>query len=921
MRNWFSKFLAIVIILGALSPAPLKPAEAQTPPPPPEPVRRAHCLPGQPCEDENDERFVLPTEETLAEPTAIGDTDDYGYTLTSTTYSWIDATGGTNTGINDTWNITNAISLPWAFPFYENSYSQLYITGAGYVTFEESWVNDYFDIPEESEPNNLISVLSKYHYYSSGAVYYRNFDTHFVIQWNNLKDYEGGAYTFEAVLYPNGNIKFQYKTLPNPNQGWYCSIAGIENVTGLDGLAFWNFCDYPTSSNTAVLFTRPAPSARVGVNPLYLGEFASSLDVDEFSFTLTNTGNLGADTYDMLVTTAPLGAGWTAELFNAATLSPLVDTDADGTIDSGLLAQGDSMDILVRVHAPAGLDVGAHNTTYVDVTSSLNTSKTKTITIDSTVPAAFAQFYKNSEEHSLRTDLNWPSTQLEVDISGEAWNAYEPAVNETPEHNFVHVWSEYDWDGANADGEVLRYAVIDRFGQFVKEPTLLSPIYDVAGYGTSQGGTALAAAPDGKVGVVWYKEINNPTDMVNYNIWFAVLNSNGSLAYGPVNLTNDNNWGSWWDAGNMNVVEYYYPDISASSDNRFMVTWGKGVEADVINRTTDIYYTIRQSSGAQVVPVTAMTVSNSTNWYYPSVQIALSGNRFFVAYDHTWLNEQDYYVENLYRVFDSSGRTLTPLANLDFSPSAAVQLSGGNILLASNPYDSDEIRYQIRNGTSYGLIATNTLSHPSGDVVGYGTLSVTKDANNCGILTWSDKNSHYLYYAYVAGSNGAVLTNPVIFHRSDWFDLSHNGSGATTNSWLPAAGVDLATHFTSELFGGEPGGMASVWLDFMNTGATTSAATQLVLTLPDGLSYAADSSGIAPVIIGNTVTWNLPDIPFGEGDGFQVWVDIDGTAVVGTLFPISLAISSSSTDANPADNTDSAQVLAGLMHYLPILFR
>ncbi len=915
MRNWFSKLLAIIIILGALSPTALKPAEAQTPPPPPEPVRHARCLPGQPCEDENGERFVLPTEETLAEPTAIGDTDDYGYTLTSTTYSWIDATGGIDTGINDTWDITEAISLPWAFPFYENSYSQIYITGAGYVTFEESWVNDYFDIPEESEPNNLISVLSKYHYYSSSAVYYSNFGTHFVIQWNNVKDGNGGVYTFEAVLYPNGNIKFQYKTVPNPSQGWYCSTAGIENATGLDGLAFWKRCSRPTTSGTAVLFTRPAPSARVGVNPLYLGEFASSLDVDDFTFTLTNTGNLGADTYDMLVTTAPLGAGWTVELFNAATLSPLVDTDADGTIDSGLLAQGASMEILVRVSAPAGLTVGARNTTYVDVTSSLNTSKTKTITIDSTVPAAFAQTYRDSTDYILKTDLNWPSTQLEVDISSEAWNAYYPAVIETPEHNFVHVWSEYML-GASGWGMALRYAVIGRFGNVIKAPETLSPIYDVADFSTYQFNTALAAAPDGKVGVVWNKEIYNPTGLVNYNIWFAVLNSNGSLAYGPVNLTNDNTWGSW-QAGN--TVEFYSPDISASSDNRFMVTWDKSVQS---NQTDDIYYTIRQSSGAQVVPVTKMTASTSTSWYYSPVQIALSGNRFFVTYDHNWLDGQSYYGESLYRVFDSSGGTLTPPTILNFPPSAGVQLSGGNILMAFTASNGDDhfIWYGILNGTSYALINSGQLSHPS--ISNYtSSLSVTKDANNRGILTWSDQNRRYLYYAYVSGTNGAVLTNPVIFNRSDGFELSYNGSSITTNSWSPAAGVDLATHFTSELFGGAPGGMASVWLDFMNTGATTSAATQLVLTLPDGLSYASDSSGITPDIVGNTVTWDLPDIPFGEGDGFQVWVYIDGSAVAGTLYPISLAISSGSTDANPADNADSAQVLAGLMHFLPSLFR
>ncbi|HQL28218.1 MAG TPA: hypothetical protein PLA26_06805, partial [Anaerolineaceae bacterium] len=374
-KTIFCLIAAVIIVIGALSPA-LTIAEAQTPPPPRQPARQEPCLPGQPCEDENGERFVIPTEETQAEPNAIGDSDDFGYTLTSASYSWIDATGGTNTGINSYDDITAAISLPFAFPFYENSYSQLYITGAGYVTFDDlGWVGYGDDIPDESEPNNFISVLSRYQYYSGSAVYYRNFGTHFVIQWNNIKDGNGGAYTFEAVLYPTGNIKFQYKTLPDPSQGYWCSTAGIENAAGTDGLVFWNYCDWPTTASTAVLFTKPGPSARVAASPLYLGGFTYSLEVDDFIFTLANSGDIGADTYDMVVTIAPLAGGWSAELFDAGTGLPLVDTDADGTIDSGLLAQGESKDILVRVSAPAGLTVGSALKTYVDISSSLNPAK------------------------------------------------------------------------------------------------------------------------------------------------------------------------------------------------------------------------------------------------------------------------------------------------------------------------------------------------------------------------------------------------------------------------------------------------------------------------------------------------------------------------------------------------------------------
>ncbi|HOT26081.1 MAG TPA: hypothetical protein PLF02_06575 [Anaerolineaceae bacterium] len=913
-KTIFCLIAAVIIVLGALSPA-LTIAEAQTPPPPRQPARQEPCLPGQPCEDENGERFVIPTEETQAEPNAIGDSDDFGYTLTSASYSWIDATGGTNTGINSYDDITAAISLPFAFPFYENSYSQLYITGAGYVTFDDlGWVGYGDDIPDESEPNNFISVLSRYQYYSGSAVYYRNFGTHFVIQWNNIKDGNGGAYTFEAVLYPTGNIKFQYKTLPDPSQGYWCSTAGIENAAGTDGLVFWNYCDWPTTASTAVLFTKPGPSARVAASPLYLGGFTYSLEVDDFIFTLANSGDIGADTYDMVVTTAPLAGGWSVELFDAGTDLPLSDTDADGMIDSGSLAQGESKDVLVRVSAPAGLTLGSAIKTYVDVSSSLNPAKTKTVTIDSTVPAAFAQTYRVEDGGMLWTDLNWPVKQVEANVVSDSWNVREPAIIETPEHNFVQVWTDYDWNGANSDGWVLRYAVTNRFGLTIKEPTLLSPFYDVAGYDTGQRGTSLAVAPDGKVGVVWYTSLRDPAGLENYNIWFAILNPSGSLAYGPVNLTNNDAWGSW-QAGN--IVQLYDPDISASTDNRFFISWEKmNQSAD----TYDIFYTIRQSSGAVVVPVTAMTASVSGTHYFPTAQIALSGNRFFVTYWYIHPSGQYYVRELLYRVFDSSGGTLTPPSTLDFYAETAVQLSGGNILLANTDEYEDEIRYQIRNGTSYGFVSESGLSHPSGKV-GYRTLAVTKDANNRGILTWSDTNHRYLYYAYVSGTNGAVLTNPVIFHRSDEINLSQNGSGATTNSWSPAAGIDLVGAFSSGLYGGAPGGLAMLTLQYSNIGAGTAEFPELTLTLPAGLTYVGDSSGITPDLVGNTVVWQLAELAYGSASEFTVYLAVDGAVPVPSFLDLSLELSSENMDANPADNLDTAQVLVGLQSFIPIVHR
>ncbi len=915
-KSFFCVLATIIFVLGALSPA-ISSAEAQTPPPLREPERQEPCLPSQPCEDENGEQFMIPTEETLAEPTAIGDSDDYGYTLSSATYSWIGANSGTNTGIDDTYDITTAIPLSFSFPFYENSYSELYITGAGYLTFTDyDWANSYsFIIPEESAPNNLISVLSKYQYYSSSAVYYKDFGTYFVVQWNNLLDGEGGVYTFEAVLYPDGNIKFQYRTLPDPSTGYYCSRSGIENATGVDGLAFWNSCSRPPSANTAVLFTKPGPTARVGANPLYLGEFAYSLDEDDFTFTLTNNGDLGADTYDMWVTTAPLGGGWSVDLFDAATEIPLSDTDADGTIDSGSLAQSTSKEILVRVSAPAGLTLGAAVKTYIDVSSSLDPAKTKTVTIESTVPAAFAQTYKDQENHTLWTDLNWPVKQLEAEVSTEAWNINEPTIIETADNNFVHVWMDYYW-GQNTDGAAVYYALVDHFGQVIKAPAILSSIFDGEGYYTDQYDFAVAATPDGKIGVVWTRRLSYTDGADNYNTWFAILNPTGTIAYGPVNLSNNDAWGSYQYG---NRVEMYEPDISASTDNRFFITWGKYVQsAD----TNDIYYAILQSSGAAVVPVTPMTASvPRSSFYYPGAQIALSGNRFYMTYENIYKSGQYFYQDLLYRVFDSNGGTLVPPSNLDFYTQTAIQLSGGNILLAGM-WDNNEIRYQIRNGTTYALsYESGPVNHPSTTRIGYNSLAVTKDSNNKGILTWSDQNHRYLYYAYVQGSNGALLTVPVISHSSDWFGLSYTGSGITTNSWSPAVGVDLIGAFSSGLYGAAPGGVATMKLEYSNIGVGTAEFPELTLTLPTGLTYVGDTSGITPDVAGSTVVWQLPELAFASSKDFVVYLAVDSATPMPSFLDVSLELSSEGADANPADNIDTAQVMVGLQVFLPLLLR
>jgi hypothetical protein len=198
---------------------------------------------------------------------------------------------------------------------------------------------------------------------------------------------------------------------------------------------------------------------------------------------------------------------------------------------------------------------------------------------------------------------------------------------------------------------------------------------------------------------------------------------------------------------------------------------------------------------------------------------------------------------------------------------------------------------------------------------------VTKTPDGKAIMTWMDTNQKYLYYA-LFHSGGTLLSGPVI---SDYFkdgaSVNYYGQSITTNTWQPDAGLDVLTEFSSPLYGGVPGSQAGVQLSFANQGLTTAANPLLTLTLADGLTYSHDTSGITPTVVGNTVTWDLPDLAFADTGEFTVFVSVPAEAVIGTLYDLELSISSDGTDVEPGNNTDSAQIMAAIKVFLPSIRR
>ena len=70
-----------------------------------------------------------------------------------------------------------------------------------------------------------------------------------------------------------------------------------------------------------------------------------------FANTVTNTGN-GSDTFNMTLSPGNFPAGTTFQLYKSDGATPLVDTNADGTVDTGPLAAGATYNVILKATLP-----------------------------------------------------------------------------------------------------------------------------------------------------------------------------------------------------------------------------------------------------------------------------------------------------------------------------------------------------------------------------------------------------------------------------------------------------------------------------------------------------------------------------------------------------------------------------------------
>jgi len=716
-----------------------------------------------------------PLRTSQSSPQDTGGPDDFGYTWDdSVPYSWVISS---NYQIGPSGrNSSLLVDIGFDFKFYENTYNQVYISTNGLLVFGGNHFGccGIHPMPRPGPPNN---VIAPYWYelavgkdYNIGSVIYFNITSGteqiFVVEWDNVTDCcNSGATdykTFQVLLYDNGNILMQYADM---NGDLSLASTGIEDNNGADGLQY----PYAVTNNKAILFARPQPAARVQIFPRYYGTFTNVGSWASYSVPIRNIGELGVDTYDLISTSS-----WPVSLFASDGSTPLTDTDGDGIVDTGLLAQLESTTVVAKVKTPASAQVGEDNRAKLTVISSLDNTMSRTATLQSAVPTNFALAYLDDVDSAVSFLLVTPEKQTLKKPAGDVYYGWNMAISELP--GFIYLWDKgYYWDIGpgipiiwfDIEFTMLREngTVIGGVRKLTDNSFVTMDTYDVE--------PVTAVTPDGHIGVAWRKYIFNDSDQMNANVYFAVLNASGDLISGPTNLTNNSTWGY---VNNDNVPQFYGQKISASGDNRFIIAWDK-LQYESGEPVEDIYYTVSDNDGSEVQPVTRFTFDTpgSDEAYLAPNLANLKSNRVLL----TWERISGDAAETFYAVLNSVGDVIFPATNLTNdgaewwdSASDAIQLSDGKILIAWESESSvsnatSQIRFAILNAAFDRISGPTALTNPA-TLTGDAYVSVTSDLHGNGVLTWMDYSSDYrknLYYTLVNGK-GDVLTEPMIFRST-----------------------------------------------------------------------------------------------------------------------------------------------------------
>lgn len=671
--------------------------------------------------------------------------------------------------------ITQAPALPFSFVFFENSYSTVYVSTNGFVTFSQTQVGfpSNYSIPTEFAPNNLAAGfwddLTVGGSFNSGAVYFQVLgaapNRAAVFEWYQVTRFgSSNTLTFEIILNENGNIDFNYADL---NGDLTQATVGIEDADGVDGYQM-KYNAAGLASNTSYRLVHPGNGARVKAKPLYQGGFLTN-GILNLPVTLVNTGS-NPDTFNVQLAATEGHTEWQIQL---------VDGLGNNLSTTPPVASRQAYPAFIRVTAPFNSPAGSYVKGRLTVISNANSASSFVVNFDAAVPAPFVAFYADALAGYAKYIM--PQRQVSATIFSN-FNASNFGMTPLPEHKYLMAW-ENNASGTSGAYENIKKSVMGSIPGQLSLPTNLE---DNAAKpeNTFDESPMTAVSEDKTIGMVFVRWVPNETGiLVKSNVFFARLNAAGGLISPAVNLTNNNAFYA--------DLAYSRPMITAAPGNQFVITFESVLPAGGSQTAKDINLAVVDSGGDVIRTSHPITDSATSGLYYyaPSSTLMKNGSMFltFIAYQSGVQANQVKYT--IYHPGSNSIDSLKTLDNASGEGPHAGTLSDGTIILAWVMNNTAGVGYTMFNPSG---VLLNATPQQMASIKGWRieNISLTGEINGNAVITWKDQWGGYLYYALVAPS-GTLITPPMAFQKSGKAD---NQGLLSSTSGQGTAPLDLTQY-------------------------------------------------------------------------------------------------------------------------------
>lgn len=720
-------------------------------------------------------------------PSSIGGPDLYGYTWSdSVSLDWkgiissgegsqvFPSTDRPDFAVDD--EVSGPISIGFNFKFYENEYSDVYISSNGLIGFTDDFAGNLagasnLDIPFDYRiPQNFLApfwddLIIGGEYNSGKVAYSRGSDARgkfFVVEWSQVtKTNLLGSLSFEAVLYESGDILFQYQAVSGDLDS---ATIGIEDSDGVDGLAYVVNA-LGLSSNQTILFNRPPTSYRVKLFPLTSG----ALNINNQSIqqvVIRNTGEFGDDVYDLMVSSNP--PGWQVILLDDEG-NELLDTDGDGFTDTGVLPQNGFLHLNVKVLAPAWAVENSSVSIGLEAISSRSISTSQLIELRSALPMPFAITYRrglNVYLELISRNNHYRTSEFSY-YAGGSFGMAQASLN-----NFVGV-SLVSGGGLYTN---LEYMMASGIGSKLFEtPRLITE--NSSDYDVRDNAPVVVVAPNGNISVAWIRRITRiSTDFrTNINVFLTILDPSGKNFLTPeINVTQNLSWANTEDA---DLLEFEGLRIEAvqeisTGEDRFHLTW---IEKHTHNTgliTTDVAHAVYTDVGGSVKAAGIFNfgqpVDDKIDYFEPSL-ISYDDDQLLLMYFVSDANELENPIDSLvFARLDSNGNILqsqTHLYDVIGEEIDGVQLGDGRVGVVWTNSENAKVNAFVFNSDLSKPLNYLELENP--DKRPCQAVSITQGADRQAILTWMDGGLLERMYYAVMNSSGEILVDPLAFKYRD----------------------------------------------------------------------------------------------------------------------------------------------------------